>query len=252
MPSPSPPRSAAPPTPSFWPGRTDSVFPASRWCKENLRHLKAKFLVLRSIGHRKLIPGSGRQAPADNHNLESAEVSDPQLSAKRVTPVRSVCGCGRQPGSGRRRVSLHVPRLGGSTRVARRAPQPTVLLSPRGARSLGIWTPLRGVTRSQNGARSSAGQAPELRHGHAVWGCVSPAARPGPPPACQGDRPPPPASWLGCRAGAQEASISGGDPHQRQQEPSLSSDPPQGELSQGAKGDSGEVSKGTRGFADRT
>lgn len=64
--------------------------------------------------------------------------------------------------------------------------------------------------------------------------------------------PPPPASWLGCRAGAQEASISGGDPHQRQQEPSLSSDSPQGELSQGAKGDSGEVSKGTRGFADRT
>lgn len=174
---PPPPRSAAPPTPSFWPGRTDSVFPASRWCKENLRRLKAKFLVLRSIGHRKLIPGSGRQAPADNHNLESAEVSDPQLSAKRVTPVRSVCGCGRQPGSGRRRVSLHVPRLGGSTRVARRAPQPTVLLSPRGARSLGIWTPLRGVTRSQNGARSSAGQAPELRRGHAVWGCVSPAAR---------------------------------------------------------------------------
>lgn len=149
-------------------------------------------MVLRSIGHRKLIPGSGRRAPADNHNLESAEVSDPQLSAKRVTPVRSVCGCGRQPGSGRRRVSLHVPRLGGSTRVARRAPQLTVLLSPRGARSLGIWTPLRGVTRSQNGARSSAGQAPELRHGHAVWGCVSPAARPGPPPACQGDRLPPP------------------------------------------------------------
>lgn len=78
------------------------------------------------------------------------------------------------------------------------------------------------------------------------------SARPGPPPACQGDRPTPPASWLGCRAGAQEARISGGDPHQRQQEPSLSSDSPQGELSQGAKGDSGEVSKGTRGFADRT
>lgn len=155
-------------------------------------------MVLRSIGHRKLIPGSGRQAPADNHNLESAEVSDPQLSAKRVTPVRSVCGCGRQPGSGRRRVSLHVPRLGGSTRVARRAPQPTVLLSPRGARSLGIWTPLRGVTRSQNGARSSAGQAPELRHGHAVWGCVSPAARDLAPlqPARETVPPPPPPSEL--------------------------------------------------------
>lgn len=71
-------------------------------------------------------------------------------------------------------------------------------------------------------------------------------------PARETVSPPPPASWLGCRAGAQEASISGGDPHQRQQEPSLSSDSPQGELSQGAKGDSGEVSKGTRGFADRT
>lgn len=192
VPSPSPPRSAAPPTPSFWPGHTDSVFPASRWCKENLRRLKVRFLVLRSIGHRKLIPGSGRQAPADNHNLESTEVSDPQLSAKRVTPVRSVCGCGRQPGSGRRRVSLHVPRLGGSTRVARRAPQPSLAVTPRRSESrhmdafarrdsLTEWSSL--LSRTSPGAQAWT---------RSLGVRLPSSARPGPPPACQGDRPTPP------------------------------------------------------------